>query len=65
MAIVQYQNKEDASVAIKKLLMEDNLGDPIKMEIQYYQSKESRLKQINQESSSFNPSFYQSNYFQS
>lgn len=36
MAIVQYQNKEDACLAIKKLIMEDALGDPIKMEIEYY-----------------------------
>ena len=46
-AIVQFSTKEGASNALKKLHFEDRLGDPSKLQIDYYQSKESRNKQEN------------------
>lgn len=45
-AIVQFSTKEGASNALRNLHFEDQLGDPSRIQIDYYQSKESRQKQI-------------------
>lgn len=48
-AIVQFQTKEGASSALKNLLFEETLGDPTKLTIEFYQSRESRLQEKEQE----------------
>ena len=44
-AIVQYSSVEDAGSALKNLIFEDKLGDPSKLQIEFYESRESRLQQ--------------------
>ena len=42
-AIVQFGTKEGASSALKNLVFEEALGDPTKLSIDFYQSRESRI----------------------
>ena len=41
-AIVQYASVEDAGRALKNLVFEESLGDPSRVKIEFYESRESR-----------------------
>lgn len=41
-AIVQYAKVEDAGRALKNLVYEEQLGDPSRVKIEFYESRESR-----------------------
>lgn len=41
-AIVQYGKVEDAGRALKNLVFEEQLGDPTRVKIEFYESRESR-----------------------
>ena len=48
-AIVQFSTKEAASNALRGLPFEEKLGDISKLKIEFYQSKESRMKNLEME----------------
>lgn len=48
-AIVQFSTQEGASTALKNLALDQSLGDPKHVVIEYYQSLESRLMNAQEE----------------
>ena len=49
LVIVQFSTKEGACKALKNLVFEDSLGDPGRLNISFYESKESRALKVEQE----------------
>ena len=41
-AIVQYASSEEANLALKNLIFEEALGDPSRIKIEFYESRETR-----------------------
>ena len=60
LAIVQYATKEDAALAMKKLIFETSLGSML--EIDFYQSKESRLQEMEEQNNTIKQAFEMSKH---